>query len=65
MTITLQLSDAETEALRVRANEQGLSLQEAIQQAISEYVTNRRARLQAAINQVVAEDGELLDRLSR
>jgi len=65
MTITLQLSDAETEALRVRANEQGLSLEEAIQQAISEYVTNRRARLQAAINRVVAEDGELLDRLSR
>ena len=65
MTITLQLSDAETEALRVRANEQGLSLEEAIQQAISEYVTNRRARLQAAINRVVAEDEELLDRLSR
>jgi len=65
MAMNLRLSDAETEALRRKAEEQGRSMQEVAKAAIAEYVADRPARLQAAITRVRYEDAELLDRLAR
>ena len=63
--MNLRLTDAETAALRARAEREGRSMQEVARQAIAEYVADRPARLRAAIARVVSEDAELLDRLSR
>jgi predicted transcriptional regulator len=65
MAMNLRLSDAETEALRRKADEEGRSMQEIARAAIAEYVTDRPSRLRAAIERVRSEDQELLDRLSR
>lgn len=65
MAMNLRLSDAETEALRRKADEEGRSMQEVARAAIAEYVTDRPGRLRAAIERVRSEDQELLDRLSR
>lgn len=65
MAMNLRLSDAETEALRRKADEEGRSMQEIARVAIAEYVTDRPSRLRAAIERVRSEDQELLDRLSR
>jgi len=40
-------------------------MQEVAHAAIAEYVSNRTARLRAAIERIRTEDAELLDRLSR
>lgn len=63
--MNLRLSEAETEALRRKATEEGRSMQEVARAAIAEYVRDRPARLQAAIERVRREDAELLERLSR
>jgi predicted transcriptional regulator len=65
MAMNLRLSEAETEALRRKAKEEGRSMQEVARSAIADYVSGRPARLQAAIERVRVEDAELLDRLSR
>ena len=65
MAMNLRLSDAEADALRRKAEEEGRSMQEVARTAISEYVTDRPARMRAAIERVRSEDQELLDRLSR
>ncbi len=65
MAMNLRLSDREAEALRRKAAEEGRSMQEVARLAIAEYVSDRPARLRAAIEKVRAEDAELLDRLSR
>jgi len=65
MAMNLRLSEAETEALRRKATEEGRSMQEVARAAIAEYVRDRPARLQAAIERVRREDAELLERLSR
>lgn len=63
--MNLRLSDAEAEALRRKAEQDGRSMQEVARAAIAEYVSDRPARLRAAIGRVRDEDKELLDRLSR
>lgn len=63
--MNLRLSDAEADALRRKADEEGRSMQEVAKAAIAEYVSARPQRLRAAIEKVRTEDAELLDRLGR
>lgn len=65
MAMNLRLTDAESEALRKKAEQEGRSMQEVARAAIAQYVSERPRRLRAAIERVRAEDGELLERLSR
>ena len=65
--MTLRLSDAETEALRLRADLERRSMQEVVRQAIREYVeSHSRAEL---LDQVLDEElpryAEALERLAR
>lgn len=65
MAMTLRLSEEETEALRQAAERESRSMQDVARQAIREYV-QRRTRLRAELlAQIVSENAELLDRLSR
>jgi plasmid stability protein len=65
MAMNLRLSDEEATALRRKAAEEGRSMQEVARAAITEYVSDRPARLRSAIERIRTEDAELLDRLSR
>lgn len=65
VAMNLRLSDAQAEALRRKAAEEGRSMQEVAKSAIADYVSGRPERLRAAIEKVRTEDAELLDRLSR
>ena len=70
MAMTLRLDEAQTAALRKRAESEGCSMQalakRAIdQRAIDQYLSDREDRLARAIAQVANKDAELLDRLSR
>jgi len=65
MAMNLRLSEAETDALRRKAAEEGRSMQDVARAAIADYVSDRPARLRAATERVRTEDAELLDRLSR
>lgn len=65
MAMNLRLSDKESEALRARAEAEGRSMNDIAREAIAEYVSGRRARLEAAITQVLTEDAELLERLGK
>lgn len=65
MAMNLRLTDAEADALRQRAAQEGRSMQEVARAAIAEYVSDRPARLRAAVERVRVEDAELLDRLAR
>jgi hypothetical protein len=65
MAMNLRLTDAETEALRRKALEEGRSMQEVARAAIVQYTSDRQARLAVAIERVRVEDAELLERLSR
>jgi hypothetical protein len=63
--MNLRLTDAESEALRRKAEEEGRSMQEVARTAIAQYVAARPTRLRAAIERVRTEDAELLDRLAQ
>lgn len=63
--MNLRLSDAEAEALRRKAEEEGRSMQEVARLAIAQYVSDRPGRLRAAIGRVREEDAELLERLAQ
>ncbi|HEY5787448.1 MAG TPA: ribbon-helix-helix protein, CopG family [Microlunatus sp.] len=65
MAMNLRLTDAETEALRAKAAQEGRSMQEVARDAIAQYVVDRQGRLRAAIDKVKAEDAELLERLAQ
>lgn len=65
VAMNLRLSDAQTDALRAKAEEQGRSMQEVARTAIDEYVSDRSARLRGAVERVRTENAELLERLSR
>lgn len=65
MAMNLRLTDAESDALRAKADQEGRSMQEVARAAIAQYVSDRPQRLQAAIERVSTEDRELLERLSR
>ena len=65
MAMNLRLTEAETDALRRKAAQEGRSMQEVARAAIAEYVRDRPTRLRGAIERVRTEDAELLQRLSR
>ena len=65
MAMNLRLTDSETDALRRKAAQEGRSMQEVARAAIHEYVSDRPARLAAAIERVREEDAELLRRLAQ
>ena len=65
MAMNLRLTDSESAALRLKATEEGRSMQDVARAAIAQYVSDRPERLRAAIERIRTEDAELLDRLSR
>jgi hypothetical protein len=65
VAMNLRLTEAETEALRRKAAEEGRSMQDIARAAITDYVSDRPRRLHAAVERIRTEDAELLDRLSR
>ena len=67
MPMTLRLSDAETEALRKRAEFEDRSMQEVAKQAVREYVENhsRHDLLDRVLDEELPRYAEALDRLGR
>lgn len=67
MPMTLRLSEAETEALRRRAERESRSMQEVARQAVREYVEGHsRAELLAEVlDDELPRYAEALDRLGR
>ena len=63
--MNLRLTEAETDALRRKAEQEGRSMQEVARAAIAAYVSDRPQRLRAAIARVREEDAELIERLGR
>ena len=65
MAMTLRLTDDEQQALRDRAELEGISMQEAARQAVREYVAarDRRDRIDAAAALVMRRHAEALRRL--
>jgi len=63
--MNLRLTEAESNALRARAEKEGRSMQDVARTAIAQYVSERPQRLRSAIDRVRDEDRELLDRLAQ
>jgi predicted transcriptional regulator len=65
MAMTLRLSDAETEALRRRAEHEGRSMQEVARAAVREYVdrTSRRELIDRVLDSELPRYAEALRRL--
>jgi predicted transcriptional regulator len=65
MAMTLRLSDSEQEALRARADAEGISMQEAARRAIREFVTrgDHRDRVGHAAALVMDKHRDALRRL--
>lgn len=63
--MTHRLTEEETEALRLRAQQLGTSMQAVAREAIREATIERPALFREAIREVASEDAELLDRLAR
>jgi hypothetical protein len=67
MPMTLRLTGDEQEALRERAQHEGISMQEAARRAVREYVTRsaHRDRVDNAADRVLTEHGDAIERLGR
>ncbi|MBU6348020.1 MAG: hypothetical protein KGQ38_05355 [Actinomycetales bacterium] len=65
MAMNLRLSDEQSKALREVAAQEGVSMQEAALTAIDEYIARRGQKMKSAIERVLSEDKELLDRLAK
>ena len=67
MAMTLRLTDDEQQALKERADADGVSMQDAARRAVREYVERgaRVSRVMEAAKQVIATHGDALDRLGR
>ncbi|MDQ1443780.1 MAG: hypothetical protein QOI20_244 [Acidimicrobiaceae bacterium] len=65
--ITLRLTEDERAALQEQAAREGVSMEEAAQRAVREYVkgVQHRGLLAAAARRVMGAHGEALDRLGR
>ncbi|MGI8664140.1 MAG: hypothetical protein ACR2LQ_13170 [Acidimicrobiales bacterium] len=65
--MTLRLTDEEQAALRDRATEEGISMQDAARRAVREYVSRgeHRTRVAAAAERVKTAHAEALERLGR
>jgi hypothetical protein len=67
MAMTLRLTDDEQAALRERAEQEGISMQEAARRAVRDYVARgeHRSRVSAAARRVLKAHGDAIDRLGR
>jgi len=67
MAMTLRLTDEERDALRERARQEGISMQEAARRAIRDYVVQgqHRDRVVAAGRRVMEAHADALDHLGR
>ena len=67
MAMTLRLTDEEQEALRARANLEGISMQEAARRAVREYVirSEHRDRVDRAAGRVLDKHADAIERLGR
>ena len=67
MAMTLRLTDDEKDALRARAQREGISMQEAARRAVREYVARRehRDRVDAAADRVLDHHADAIERLGR
>ena len=67
MAMTLRLSEREQTALRERADEEGISMQEAARRAVRDYVERgrHRGRVSTAAGRVMKAHVDALDRLGR
>ena len=65
--MTLRLDDAETDALRKRAEREGRSMQEVARAAVRDYIERRSKRdlLDEVLDDEVPTFAEALDRLGR
>jgi hypothetical protein len=65
MAMTLRLNDAETDALRRRAQREGRSMQEVARAAVREYIdrTSRRELLDEVLDEELPRFAEALRRL--
>jgi plasmid stability protein len=67
MAMTLRLSDDEQDALRRRAANEGISMQEAARHAIREYVgiSDRHDRVVTSAKRILEAHADAIDRLGR
>lgn len=67
MAMTLRLDDAETDALRKRAEREGRSMQEVARSAVRDYIETRSKRelLDEVLDEELPRFAEALDRLGR
>jgi division protein CdvB (Snf7/Vps24/ESCRT-III family) len=67
MAMTLRLTEAEQNALRARAELEGISMQEVARRAVREYVQleNHRDRVFASARRVMDVHAEAIERLGR
>jgi hypothetical protein len=65
MAMTLRLTEAEQEALRARADAEGISMQEAARRAVREFVTrsDHRDRVELGARRVMDAHADALRRL--
>ena len=63
--MTLRLDDADTEALRRKAQDEGRSMQDVAQHAVNAYTHDQPAQFSVLVATIIAEDAELLERLAR
>ena len=65
MAMTLRLTDAEQDALRERAQREGISMQDAVRRAVRDYVAmgEHRDRVADAAARVMAAHADALERL--
>ena len=67
MAMTLRLDEQETEALRMRAEREGRSMQEVARQALRDYIerTSKRELLDAVLDEELPRYAEALKRLGQ
>lgn len=67
MAMTLRLTDEEQESLRIRANSEGISMQDAARRAIREYVlrSEHRQKVSEAAELIMTVHADALERLGK
>ena len=65
MAMTLRLTDAQQEALRVTAEREQRSMQAVAADAIERYTSERNRRRDEILAKIMDRDSELLDRLAQ
>jgi predicted transcriptional regulator len=65
MAMTLRLTDAQQDALRVTAEREQRSMQAVAAEAIERYTSERNRRRDEILAKIMDRDSELLDRLAQ